>query len=84
MLPYLLTRYFGLRHSSQLVGLGLGAASISISAGSVLVGAVRDRLGSFAPMLPLLLLALGAGFFLSLTLRSPRPPIRVRGADAVV
>ena len=84
MLPYLLTRYFGLRHSSQLVGLGLGAASISISAGSVLVGAVRDRLGSFAPMLPMLLLALGAGFLLSLALRGPRSPSQVRGADVVV
>jgi MFS family permease len=71
MLPYLLTRFFGLRHSSQLVGVGLGAASISISAGSVLVGAMRDRLGSFAPMLPMLLLVLGGAFFLSLALRGP-------------
>lgn len=58
MLAYLLTRYFGVRHASQLFGLGLGVVTLSTGVGPVILGFVRDRLNGFGATEPILILLL--------------------------
>jgi MFS family permease len=69
MQPYLLTRYFGVRDASQLFGIGLGIMTLSLGGGPVILGFVRDRLQSFTPATPALLVLLVAAFASSVTLR---------------
>ena len=71
MLPYLLTRYFGLRHASQLIGLGMGAAAVCMSVGPVVLGLARDRMGSFVSATPVMLALLVVGLLAALMLRRP-------------
>jgi MFS family permease len=70
MLPYLLTRYFGVRHASQLFGWGLGVVTLAMGAGPVILGYVRDRVQAFGPAAPGLLLFLAVALALLLTLPS--------------
>ena len=58
MLPYLLTRYFGVRYASQLFGMGLGVVTLSMGIGPVLVGLARDQFHTFAPITPVLFVLL--------------------------
>jgi cyanate permease len=70
MLPYLLTRYFGVAHSSQLFGIGLGVVTLAMGFGPVLMGFARDRLGTFTAITPVLLALFAAGLAVSLLLRT--------------
>lgn len=69
MQPYLLTRYFGVRHASQLFGVGLGILTLSLGLGPVILGFARDRLQNFAPATPALLLLLVVAIASTLALR---------------
>lgn len=69
MLPYLLTRYFGIRHASQLFGVGLGIVTLSMGLGPVLLGFAHDRCQSFTPSLPALLVLSAGALAASLALR---------------
>ncbi|MDB6013762.1 MAG: major facilitator superfamily 1 [Gammaproteobacteria bacterium] len=70
MLPYLLTRYFGVRHASQVFGVGLGMVTLSMGLGPVILGFARDQTKSFAPMTPALVTLLAAAVIISLLLRN--------------
>jgi cyanate permease len=74
MLPYLLTRYFGVGHAAQLFGIGLGVVTLSMGLGPVILGVVHDQLKSFTPATPVLLLQLLGAIAVSLTLRSYARP----------
>jgi len=69
MLPYLLTRYFGVRHASQLFGIGIGISTFAMGGGPVVLGFAHDRLNRFADTIPVLLVLLAAAIGVSLTLR---------------
>jgi predicted MFS family arabinose efflux permease len=68
MLPYLLTRYFGIRYASQIFGIGLGIVTLAMGGGPVLLGMVRDSRHSLLPAVPALLALLGAAVLVALTL----------------
>lgn len=69
MLPYLLTRYFGVRYASQLFGLGLGIVTLSMGFGPVILGFARDRLNGFGATVPILMILMIGGVVASLLLR---------------
>lgn len=68
MLPYLLTRYFGVRYASQLFGLGLGIVTLSMGFGPVILGFARDRLNAFAATIPMLVVLLAGAILTVLIL----------------
>lgn len=69
MLPYLLTRYFGVRYASQIFGVGLGIVTLSMGFGPVILGFARDRLQSFTPTTPILIGLLLGAIAVSVSLR---------------
>jgi cyanate permease len=69
MLPYLMTRYFGVRYASQLFGIGLGIVTLSMGIGPVILGFARDRAQSFTPATPLMLGLLALALVVSLAMR---------------
>lgn len=69
LLPYLMTRYFGVRYASQLFGISLGIMTLSMGIGPVILGFARDRLQSFAPATPALFALLASACVVSLALR---------------
>jgi cyanate permease len=69
MLPYLLTRYFGVRHASQLFGVGLGIMMFSMGVAPVILGFTRDRLQIFSPTTPVLIALLSGALVIALALR---------------
>jgi MFS family permease len=73
MLPYLLTRYFGVEHASQLFGVGLGVVTLAMGLGPVVLGLARDRFGTFSASLPALFALLIAGLAISLLMRNYSP-----------
>lgn len=78
MLPYLLTRYFGVQHASQLFGVGLGVVTLAMGLGPVVLGLARDRFGTFTASLPALFAMLTTGLAISLLMRNYRtrnPPV---------
>ncbi|MGI5132469.1 MFS transporter [Pseudonocardia sp. CA-107938] len=48
LLPYLITRYFGLRASAEVFGVSLGLSVISIGTGPLLISVGFDATGSYA------------------------------------
>jgi cyanate permease len=76
MLPYLMTRYFGVRYASQLFGISLGVMTLSMGTGPVILGFARDRLQNFASATPVLLALLAGTLALCLTLRKYEPTHR--------
>lgn len=70
MLPYLLTRYFGVRYASQLFGIGLGVVTLSMGVGPVILGFARDQLHTFAATTPALFLLLLGAIATTLMLRN--------------
>lgn len=68
MLPYLLTRYFGVRYASQVFGIGLGIVTLAMGSGPVLLGMVRDSRHSLLPAVPTLLALLAGAVLVALTL----------------
>jgi cyanate permease len=69
MLPYLMTRYFGVRYASQLFGIGLGIVTLSMGIGPVILGFARDRVQSFVPATPVMLALLALALVVSLAMR---------------
>jgi cyanate permease len=69
LLPYLMTRYFGIRYASQLFGIGLGTMVLFMGAGAVVLGFARDRLHSFTLATPVLLALLASAFAIAVMLR---------------
>jgi MFS family permease len=45
--PFLTSRYFGLRSASEIFGIAIGAATMAIGAGPVLMGVGFDHFGSY-------------------------------------
>jgi predicted MFS family arabinose efflux permease len=80
LLPYLLTRYFGVRHASQVFGIGLGITTLAMGMGPVLLGMVRDARHAFLPASPTLLGMLAVAIVVALLLpqysygRTAKPP----------
>jgi MFS family permease len=87
LLPYLTTRYFGLRASSEIFGIALGVVSVAIGSGPVLIGLGFDHLGDYHwPMMAvagclaaglLLISLLGAYRFHGSGARRPRSGSRI-------
>ena len=70
VLPYLISRYFGLRSFSELFGYVFSAYAIAGALGPWLMGRAFDRFHSYATALPVL----GAAMFLSALLMFLLPP----------
>ena len=79
MIPYLLSRYFGLRSLSTLYGLNWTAWGLAGAAGPMLMGRAFDTTGSYEPVL----IGLAAGTLgvatLILALPSPTTPLSLSG-----
>lgn len=69
LLPYLMTRYFGIRYASQLFGIGLGFMVLFMGAGAVVLGFARDRLHGFTLATPVLLALLATAAAIAVMLR---------------
>jgi MFS family permease len=78
LLPYLLTRYLGVRYASQIFGVGLGVITLAMGTGPVILGMVRDAHHSFLPASPVMLALMAVPVGLALLLR----PYRYGGANA--
>jgi len=77
VIPYLLTRYFGLRSFSALYGAAWTIGAVGGAAGPVLMGRTFDATGSYAPMLVrVAVVALAAA---GLALALPRPGAHALG-----
>ena len=57
IIPYLVTRYFGLRHFGAIYGVQIVTFSISTGMGPAMMGFGYDRFGSYDPTL---MFAIGA------------------------
>lgn len=87
LLPFLVTRYFGVKHAAQLIGIGIGLFVLLLGVGPVVLGLVRDRFQSFAPATPALLTLLAMAVIACLSLRryrvtTPAPSLFNKAADA--
>jgi MFS family permease len=69
LLPFLVTRYFGVKHAAQLIGIGIGLFVLLLGVGPVVFGLVHDRYQSFAPANPVLLILLALAVVACLSLR---------------
>lgn len=69
LLPFLVTRYFGVRHASSLLGVGFGIQTFSMALGPVILGWAQDRVHSFNALHPPLLMFAASALGLSLFLR---------------
>lgn len=86
LLPYLVTRYFGMRASAEIYGVSLGLNLISLSTGPLLISMGYDATGSYAlPMslavaatvISLLAMSMMPRFTYSATVPAPEPPANV-------
>ena len=68
IMAYLTSRYFGLRHYGQIYGALFGVFSLAFGFGPLLVGAVRDLVGSYDPALIACMIALPVASLAALTL----------------
>ena len=73
--PYLLARYFGMRHLATLYGFTWTAYAIAAALGSVLLGHAFDSSGSYAPLLVRFSLATFGAALLMFVM--PRYPVEV-------
>lgn len=72
LLPFLITKYFGVRHAAQLIGIGIGLFVLFLGMGPVALGYAHDRFHSFAPAMPVLLILLALAVVACLSLRRYR------------
>jgi cyanate permease len=72
LLPFLVTRYFGVEHAAQLIGIGIGIFVLLLGVGPVILGYAHDHFRSFSPADPVLLAVLAAAIVASLSLRQYR------------
>ena len=87
LLPFLVTRYFGVKHAAQLIGIGIGLFVLLLGIGPVVLGIAHDRFQSFAPATPVLLILLALAVVACLSLRrysvtTPPPSMFNKPADA--
>lgn len=87
LLPFFVTKYFGVKHAAQLIGIGIGLFVLLLGIGPVALGYVRDHFHSFAPATPVLLVLLALAVVACLSLRSyrvatPAPGLFDKPADA--
>jgi MFS family permease len=69
LLPYLVSRYFGLRSASEIFGLALGVVTLSMGMGPVLLGLGREHAGSYRAPVSLTFVALALALVLAAALR---------------
>jgi hypothetical protein len=74
LLPFFTSRYFGLANASTIFGVAVGLITLSLGAGPVVLGVLRDKWGAYAPTSPVVAGALSLAVILALTL--PRYPRR--------
>jgi len=72
VLPYLSTRYFGLRSASEIFGVALGLVTLSMGAGPVLNGFAHDMTGSYRQSIAAAFVSLFLALLISTTLRGYR------------
>lgn len=72
LLPYLLTRYFGLRSASELFGIGIGLTTLGMGTGPVLIGWSHDRTGSYHQSLVMIFGVLAVALLVAAMLRPYR------------
>ena len=82
LIPYLLSRYFGLRSLSTLYGLNWTAWGLAGAAGPVLMGRAFDTTGSYEPVLIGLAAGTSASRLLILALPAPTTPSSLSGTGA--
>jgi len=80
VMPYLISRYFGLRSLGELFGYLFSAYTLGVAAGPVLMGAGFDSTGSYVRPLTILAIALCAAT--ALTFALPRYPKAFQKARA--
>jgi cyanate permease len=73
ILPYLITRYFGLEAFGQVYGTAVGINVAGWVSGPLLMGLAFDRSGSYAPMLAAFLAAIATAVLFLARLSSQRP-----------
>ncbi len=69
LLPYLVTRYFGLKASSEIFGFSLGFNVVSIGTTTLLISDGFDATGSFTVPMALVIAATALAFLLMATLK---------------
>jgi cyanate permease len=69
LLPYLVTRYFGLRASAEIFGISLACSMISIGTGPTLIGIGFDTSGSYTLPISLAVAATTVSALLMFTLK---------------
>jgi predicted MFS family arabinose efflux permease len=74
LLPFLTSRYFGLANASTIFGVAVGLSTLSLGAGPVVLGLLRDEWGTYASGTPVVVGALLLAVLLAATL--PRYPNR--------
>lgn len=74
LLPFFTSRYFGLKNSSTIFGVSIGLITVSLGAGPVVFGVLRDKWGSYMSASPVVLAVLCLAVVLAATL--PRYPAR--------
>lgn len=79
VIPYLLSRYFGLKALSTLYGVAYGASAVAGAIGPVILGRAFDSTGSYDVLLPRIALFMLLMSLLMLTLPQYRRP---SGSDA--
>jgi len=84
MLPYLMTRYFGVRYASQIFGVALGIITLSMGLGPVVLGFAKDHVGSFSPAIPAILALLAAATAVSALLRTYEKADTKAAADSAL
>jgi cyanate permease len=68
VMPYLVSRYFGLRALGELFGYLFSAYTLGVAVGPILMGAGYDSTGSYGTPLTILAIALFAATAATLTL----------------
>jgi MFS family permease len=72
VMPYLISRRFGLRSMAELYGVAFSAYALAGAAGPALMGLV-SRTGSYRLLTPILAALIAVSGLLLLTLRAGRP-----------
>jgi MFS family permease len=80
VIPYLLSRYFGIQSLATLFGVIWTAVGLASTAGPILMARAFDATGSYASVLS----ALGVGVIAAAGLMLTLPPYRPRSADVAL
>src|SRR6202044_1341919 len=72
LLPYLSTRYFGLRCASEIFGIVIGVVTLAMGAGPVFIGFGRDLTNGYRQPIAVAFISLILALFISTTFRRYR------------